>query len=190
MQCRNLTDGATPPATKTNRSTSPALSRRSGLDAPFLEAAVKARYSEGPSSPEPPVLSVASQTLSIDKSIGDHVWATANLAYVPNDAIGPLEPVENGAFIPIRVRDSPPPSAAQAAPAGRKAYLERVARLCDAMRARHGACVIHYVGFQPNDDRSNPIEETAEAAVSVYGVNDISERSKLETEVATLWPSL
>lgn len=127
--------------------------------------------------------------VSTETIIGDRIGVTADIAYVPNYEIGQFAPVQNGAFVAIKVPDDTA-SAIPAEPAARKAYLERVARLCDAMRARHGTCVIHYAGFEPREGRSSPTQVTASAAISVYGVNNSAERGKLEGEVAALWPTL
>ena len=109
--------------------------------------------------------------------------------YVPNYTIGTVKKNSGWAFVSAFLPDTTATSALDT-PEQRKAFLGRLIKVCDELRAETGSCVISTVGFYMNSAaRFSPSNITTWAAgwVSVYSPDNPFEKEQLEKKAQEIW---
>jgi hypothetical protein len=128
---------------------------------------------------------------SVHKEAEDAYAVDVDFGYVPNYSIGVLEKRDSiewgfvSAFLPDLTSD-----AVLDTPEKRKAFLRRLAKVCDTLRDEIGNCVVSTVGFElirPALYHPSDVVTWAAGWVSVYAPDNPFEADKIQKRADEVW---
>lgn len=116
-----------------------------------------------------------------------------DFAYVPNYTIGDVTRISNGSFLSVPLLDDAVANRSAANAEDRRAFLADLKKLCDALRAEHGNCLINVSGFdipRPDIVGQDQPRPASRGAVSVYGVDTRFAEANLEEQAEALFEEI
>ena len=123
----------------------------------------------------------------------DLLEVRADFAYIPNYTIGDVTRINNGDFLSIPLLQDAVEGRSATNAEDRRAFLGDLKKLCEALRAEHGNCLIDVSGFtipRPDIVGQDSPRSAAYGSVAVYGVDTRFAVANLEEQAQAIFEEI